>query len=430
MRRLATALFLASIAAPSAAQNAPIAFRGAEIHPVAAPVIAVGTVVIEAGRISAVGPASDVAIPAGAEIHDATGKVIVPGLVDTHSHLGAVSGGDRSAALHPEVRTLDSVDIRSDGFKRARSGGITTVNVMSGSGHLMSGQTTFLKLRAGATKVEDWLFCDDPLIEICGGLKMANGTNSQRAKPFPGTRGKAAAMVRELYVEAQEYQEALAAAADDPDEEPPKRDLGLEILGQVLRGERIVQHHTHRHDDILTVIRIAKEFGYSPVLHHVSDAAKVADEIAAAGLGVSLTVVDSPGGKEEALGAGFEAGAALERAGADVAFNTDDSVLDSRRHLRSAALAVRYGMSREKALEGLTLAGARMLGLDDRVGSIEVGKDGDLVVLSGDPLSVYTHVLETWVEGERIFDRSDPDQELWATGGYGVYHSGGVLHEE
>src|SRR5690606_29835062 len=130
-------------------------------------------------------------------------------------------------------------------------------------------QTTYLKMRAHAFSIEDLLFCEDPLTGICGGMKMANGTNSQHEPhpPFPGTRGKSAALVREAFVAAQEYRRQLTAAGDDADARPD-RDLGKEALLEVLDGRRIVHHHTHRHDDILTVLRLAREFGYRPVLHH------------------------------------------------------------------------------------------------------------------------------------------------------------------
>ena len=190
------------------------------------------------------------------------------------------------------------------------------------------------------------------------------------------------------------------------------------------RARRLVHHHTHRHDDVLTVIRIAKEFGFRVVLHHVSEAWKIADEIAEAGVPCSIISIDSPGGKLEAVDLLNVNGKALEDAGVPVAFHTDDYITDSRLLLRSAAFGVRYGMSREKALEALTLAGAKMLDLGDRVGSLEVGKDADFIILSGDPLSVYTKVEQTWVEGEKLFDRSNPDDAALATGGFHVYRAG------
>lgn len=403
------------------AQDTPVAWTGATVVPVSGPVIDHGVVLIEDGKITAVGSADEVEVPNGAVVRDLTGKYVLPGLVDTHSHVGRVEGGDSSAALHPEVRVLDAVDVRADSFRRALAGGITTVNVMSGSGHLMSGQTVYLKLRENPRTVDDWLFCDDPLTDVCGGMKMANGTNPIKDNPkFPGTRAKSAALVRELFVEARDYRAKREAAADDPEKVPP-RDLGLDAMLEVMDGDRIVHNHTHRHDDILTALRLGEEFGYVPVLHHVSEGWKVADEIAAAGAPASIIVIDSPGGKHEAVDLRWETGRILSEAGVDVAFHTDDYITDSRLFLRSAGLAVRAGMSREKALEGLTLAGARMLGLEERLGSLEPGKDADLVVLSGDPLSIYTHVEETWVEGAKVFDRSDPEDRAFAVGGEGVY---------
>ena len=237
--------------------------------------------------------------------------------------------------------------------------------------------------------------------------------------PFPGTRSKSAALVRERFVQAQDYQKKLARAESDA-EKQPDRDLGMEALIEVLEGRRVVHHHTHRHDDILTVLRLAREFGFRVVLHHVSEAWKVADEIAAAGVPSSIIVIDSPGGKLETVHVSYENGRALEEAGALVGFHTDDSITDSRLFLRSAALAVRAGMSREGALYGMTMAGARMMELDERIGSLEVGKDADIVILSGDPLSVYSRVLETWVEGEKVFDLEREDDRLIATGGWGA----------
>jgi imidazolonepropionase-like amidohydrolase len=408
------ALSLGTAAATKAETHA---FTGAEIIPIVGDPIPSGTLVVSDGKIVAVG--ADIDVPADATVHDISGKVVMPGLVDTHSHIGGGWAADRSSPIQPDVRNLDSIDVRAAGFQRARAGGLTTLNVMPGSGHLMSGQTTYLKLRRART-IEDFLIRDEDGW-IAGGMKMANGTNSRRDPPFPGTRGKSAALVRAKYVQAQAYRDKLAQGAEDP-EKMPERDLEMEAMVEVLEGKRIVHHHTHRHDDILTVLRLQEEFGFRVVLQHVSDAWKVADEIAAADVvGSSIIVIDSPGGKLEARHVSFVSGAALEQAGAEViGFHTDDWINDSRLFFRSAALAVRAGMSRERALEALTLAGAQMMDLEHRIGSLEPGKDADFVVLDGDPLSVYTKVLETWVEGEKLFDRSDPGDKLMAVGGYGA----------
>lgn len=405
-------------AAPAAlAQDKPVAITGARIMPASGAPIDNGALVVQGGKIVAVG--AGVAVPADAQKVDATGKTIIPGLVDTHSHIGGIGGADASASIQPEVRIYDSLNPLDSGFKRAVAGGITTMNVMPGSGHLLSGQTVYLKPRGGRTVEE--LFILDKDGAPMGGLKMANGTNSLRAPPFSGTRGKSAAMVRERYLKAQEYSEKAAKAGDDA-EKKPSRSLGDEALLQVMNGARVVHHHTHRADDIMTVLRLAKEFKWRVVLHHVSEAWKVADEIAKAGVPCSVIVVDSPGGKLEAAEMRWESGAILEKAGAKVAFHTDDWITDSRLFMRSAALAVRAGMSREGALKALTIHGAEMLDLGARVGSLEVGKDADFVILSGDPLSVYTHVQQTWIEGRKVFDRDDPKDHLYATGGYGAGH--------
>jgi imidazolonepropionase-like amidohydrolase len=406
-------------AAPPAvvAQERALALVGARVIPIDGPELAAGTLVVQGGRIVALGAADAVTVPAGAEVRELRGRVLMPGLVCSHSHVGAVAGGDGSAAVHPDVRALDSINVRDAGIQKAQAGGITAINCMPGSGHLLSGQTVYLKLRDGNT-IDD-LVIRWPDGTPMGGIKMANGTNPMRGAPFPATRARSMAIVRALYVKAREHQAKIAAAGADA-AKLPDRDLGLEALGEALAGRRVVHFHTHRHDDILSVLRLAKEFGLRVVLHHVSDAHKVAAEIAAANVPCSIIVIDSPGGKIEAADVTIENGAALERAGALVGFHTDDPITDSRMFLRSAALAVRGGMSRAKALEGVTLANARLLDLQDRIGSLTAGKDADFVVLDGDPLSVHTHVLETWVDGRRVFDRGDPADRKWATGGYGA----------
>jgi imidazolonepropionase-like amidohydrolase len=420
MKLLLIVMLMLSVTAPLArGQDKPIAFIDARIIPIAGDEIPKGVLVVHRGKILAVGPADSVRIPDDAEQRDVTGRIIMPGLVDTHSHIGGPAGGDGSAPIQPDTRAMDAINVRDPGFQKAQAGGITVANVMPGSGHLLSGQTIYLKLRDGGTI--DELFINNPDGSIAGGIKMANGTNSIRSGggSFPGTRAKSAALVREQFVKAQEYREKIKRFANDP-EKRPARDLAMEALLDVLDHKRIVHHHTHRHDDILTVLRLAKEFDFRVVLHHVTDGYKVADQIAAAKAPCSVIVIDSPGGKPEAKDLCFENGMILEKAGVLVSFHTDDGITDSRLFLRSAALAVRAGMPRKAALEAMTINGAKQLDLQDRIGSLEAGKDADFIILSGDPLSVYTKVLETWVDGVRVFNRDDPKDYLFAVGGYGA----------
>ena len=414
---VSAAVVLGAASLPDAAQAATTAFAGARVIPVSGPAIANGVLLIEDGRIADIGPRDTVRIPEDATVVElAAGQVLMPGLVDTHSHIGEMAGADRSAPIQPEVRVLDALNVRSSGFKRALAGGITTVNVMPGSGHLVSGQTLYLKLREADT-------IDDLLIynadgSLASGLKMANGTNSRRDPPFPGTRAKSAALVRQAFIRAQEYQQKRAATEDGA--EPPPRDLGLEALLEVMEGTRIVHFHSHRHDDMMTAIRLRDEFGFRMVLHHTSEAWRVAEEIAAAEVPVSLILIDSPGGKLEAMALDAKSAPALEKAGAQVAFHTDDWITDSRYFLRMPAMGIRAGMSSQAALEAMTINGARMLDLGQRVGTLEPGKDADFVILSGDPFSVYTRVQQTWVEGVKRFDLEDPDDRLVAEGGLGA----------
>lgn len=404
---LAAGAILACAASGAGAQDRATAFTGATIHTMAGPVIENGTLVIQDGRIVAVG--ADVAVPTDADTRDASGMVIMPGIVDTHSHIGSVAGADRSSPIQPDVRAMDAINPKDASIAKARAGGVTTANVMPGSGWLVSGQTFYMRLRDGDT-VEDiaWYFPDGA---VMGGLKMANGTNPIGATPgFPGTRAKSAALVRAAFAEAQGYCKG----------DRKKVDLGKETLCEVLSGKRLVHFHTHRADDIMTVLRLQREFGFKVLIQHGMEAWKVAEELAAAGIPVSNILVDSPGGKLEAMESRLETAGILERAGVLTSLHSDDGIIDSRLMFRQAGIAVRGGMSREGALRALTINGAKQLGLDDRVGSLEPGKDADFLILDGDPLSVYTDLMETWVEGRKLFDRSTEEGRLMAEGGYGA----------
>lgn len=406
------------------------AWTGARIYTADGKIFDPGVLLIRNGKIQAVGNAADVKVPADAVVNKLPGRVIIPGLVDSHSHLGVYSrpsvransdGNEMTGPVQSLVRALDSLNPFDPGIRMANAGGVTTANIMPGSGNVIGGQTIYVKLR-GYSPEQMWIDAEHAV----GGLKMANGENPKRSygskKQAPGTRMKVAALQRAEFIKAQQYQQKWTTWREkrktDASATPPDRDLGLDALVEVLEKKRTVHFHTHRADDILTVLRLKKEFGFDLVIQHGTEAYKVLDEIAAAKVSVSMTVVDSPGGKQEVVDLIEECGAELHRRGVPVLINTDDPITESRFFLRTAATAVRGGLSEEAALQSITLKAAQAMHLGDRVGSLAVGKDADFVVLSGRPFSVYTRVLQTYIDGQQVFDLNDERQRLFQTGGF------------
>jgi imidazolonepropionase-like amidohydrolase len=426
-------------AAPAPArEDTLIAYKGARIHTCAGPVIERGVLVVQNGKIVTIGAENAVAIPKGAVVRDVTGKTIIPGLVDTHSHIGIMGrpsagssdGNEMTNPVQPGLRALDAINPNDPGIKMAVAGGVTTANIMPGSGNAIGGQTLYVKLRGAvidAMRVLRGL--------VLGGIKFANGENPIGAYgkkgAAPMTRMKVAALQREQLLKAREYKRQWDAynqsIKDGKKVNQPDRDLAMEPLVEVLEKKRTVHFHCHRADDIMTAVRLMEEFGFELVLQHCTEGYRVAEELAKRKMWVSLTLIDSPGGKPEVLGLLEENAAILAKAGAKVAINTDDFITESRFFLRTGAIAVRGGMSEETALKALTLHGAEMLHLEDRCGSLEKGKDADFVVLSGAPFSVYTQVLETYIEGDKVFDRANHRDWTYQAGGFALPDSAKVL---
>lgn len=403
----------------------------------AAPIADAVLIVAADGTIQAVGSRQQVgAWPKEAEVIDLQGAVVIPGLVDTHSHVGLWSrpsvpgnadGNEISGPVQITLRALDAVNPDDPGLAMARAGGITTANIMPGSANVIGGGTVYVKLRPAAT-IEQMLL-QGRLADgtpILGGLKMANGENpkgyGRLRQQAPFTRMKVAALQREAFVQARQRWQRRGEKA-----EPQAEDWDYQLLGEVLQRRRTVHFHCHRADDILTAVRLSEEFGFEVVLHHATEAYRVADILARKKIPVSLTLIDSPGGKAETIGLLEETAAILVRAGVPVAINTDDAVTESRYFLRTAAIALRGGLNEVQTLQALTLTPARLLHLDHRLGSLEKGKDADFVVLSGPPFSVYTQVLQTWIEGRKVFDRNRKSDWHYQVGGFALPDGGAEL---
>ena len=380
-------------------------------------IITNGALLVADGTIAYVGSADGFEPPAEAIVIDGSGKHVTPGLIDCHSHTG-ISGGvnEPTQAVTAEVRIGDVIDPDDINFYRQLAGGLTAANQLHGSANPIGGQNSVIKLKWSRSAEE--MVIDDAI----GGIKFALGENVKRSQSrYPNSRMGVEAIIRDAFTAAGEYQARWQRYRSLDDEEragtrPPRRDLELDALVEILQGTRIVHCHSYRQDEILMLVRLAEEFGFTiGTFQHVLEGYKVADAIAAHGAGAS-TFSDWWAYKIEVMDAIPFNGALMNRVGVVVSFNSDSSEL-ARRLNTEAAKAVRYGgLHPHDALKFVTINPAIQLRIDHRTGSLMAGKDADFVIWSESPLSTYARCEQTWIEGARYFDLDDDrERRQWAT---------------
>lgn len=388
---LAFFTFVLALPAPAAAQ---LAVRGEIVHTMAGEPIRDGVVLIgRDGKIERVGPASEVRIPTG--YRTLTGKVVTPGLVDAHSVVGLAGYMnqpheqdqlDRSNAIQPELRAIDAYNARERLVEWIREHGVTTVHTGHGPGALISGQTMIVKTRG--ENVEEAVVQPVTMVAMTLGPEVSRNYNSR-----PGTRAKGVAMLRAEFLKAQAYMEKKDAA----------RDLKMETLAKVLRGEIPALITAQRATEILAALRLQQEFGFRLILDGAAEAYMVIDEIRAAGVPVILhpTMARHSGTLENAT---LESARILRDAGIPVALQSgyEGYVPKTRVVLFEAAMAAAYGLPFEQALATVTIDAARILGIADRVGSLEKGKDGDVAIFDGDPFEYTSRVCGVVIEGQVV----------------------------
>jgi imidazolonepropionase-like amidohydrolase len=395
----------------AAAEPPALLIRNATILTVTHGTIEKGDILIKDGKIAAVG--SPLRAPADAQVLGATGQFVMPGIIDCHSHI-AIDGdvNEGSISVSSMVNIADVLDSDDPAIYRDLAGGVTSANVLHGSANPIGGQTLVIKLRWGQPAAK--LLFEGAL----PGIKFALGENPKHSnfrapgltERYPATRMGVEETIRGAFAQARDYKKAWddynkRVAAGEKNLIPPRRDLKLDPLIEVLEGKRYVHAHCYREDEILMLLRVAKEFGFRvQTLQHVLEGYKVADEIAAAGTGAS-TFSDWWAYKVEAYEAIPYNAALMTRRGVVVSVNSDDA--EEATHLnQEAAKSMRYGgLTHDEALKMVTINPAIQLGIEKRVGSIEVGKDADLAIYNHDPLSAYAVVQKTLIDGRVYFDR-------------------------
>ena len=367
-----------------------------------------GSIYIKDGKIAAVG--ESVNAPAGATVIDAGGKYVTPGIVDSHSHIALDDDvNEATSPITPQMMMKDAFDYQDKAIYRALAGGVTTSLLLHGSANMIGGQAIVIKHKYGLSR-DEMLFPGAPR-----SIKFASGENPKRVyggrEQLPSTRMGNFEVQREALVQAQDYMREWDAYNEkvkrgDKDASAPKHDLKLEALADVLRGKLMVQIHCYRADEFLTEIALAHEFGYKiRAFHHALEAYKVPEKLAAENIAIA-TFADWWGYKQEAWDAIPWNAVLAMRKGVRVAIKSDSEDY-TRRLNQEAAKTIRYGgATEEEALKMITLNAAWIVGVDDRVGSIDVGKDADLVIWTGYPLSSYGVPEKVLIDGEVYFDRA------------------------
>jgi len=389
---------------PLASLSMNVAITGGYVVPVDGDPIEGGTVLVQDGKIVAVG--AEVEIPDGVEVVDAAGSWVLPGFVEAHGHMGVHeegegwAGQDTNEMTDPNgarMRALDAINPDDLGFRDALSGGVTTANVKPGSGNPIGGQTVALKMWG---RTVDEMLIREP---VC--VKSALGENPKRVygdqKKLPSTRQGVAAVIRDAFTKAQDYKARREHASAEG--KPFDRDNTLEVLVRVLDREIPWAQHCHRADDIATALRLADEFGYRLVVNHGTEGHKIADLLAEKGIPVVIGPLFTTRSKVELRERSLRNPGILERAGVELAITTDHPVIPIHFLVHQVTLAVKEGLERSTALRTITTTPAKILGLDDRVGSLKPGLDGDVVIWSGDPLDVLSRALRVFVQGREVY---------------------------